>query len=192
MWSLSSLFISCQGKKGTGGSGNEAVADVSGNQVSSGGGDAGFSVTIDGVHVSGKGTGELQLVNAAFIYPKTDSRPETILFDLYSTKAGDDFYSLRFSFPDKEGTYQIEQGNKNCACYIILDFNLRSSDNFARYDGQAVTVDLQKISSTRITGTFSGTFSLSADTRSKPYKKQVTITDGKFDIPFSTGNLRPM
>jgi hypothetical protein len=41
-----------------------------------------------------------------------------------------------------------------------------------------------------VTGTFSGKFTLSSDTPNGT-KKEVTVTDGKFDIPFSTGNIKP-
>lgn len=40
-------------------------------------------------------------------------------------------------------------------------------------------------------GTFSGILKLSDDTRSKPYKDKIVISDVKFDIPFSTGNMMP-
>ncbi|HEY1870793.1 MAG TPA: hypothetical protein VGG71_07020 [Chitinophagaceae bacterium] len=182
--SIASVFFSCQGKKA--GATNEVVADISGNSDTSSAGDASFSATIDGVVVSGKGIDELQLSNTVFIYPKIDHKPETILFDLMSTKKGDDYYFFRCTFPNKEGIYNKSPGDKTCSCSIVLDFDLKSSDNFARYDGQTLIVNIQKITSSRLQGTFSGTFSLSADTRSKVYKNQVTIADGKFDIPFSS------
>jgi hypothetical protein len=142
--------------------------------------------------VSGNVIGDLQLTNTAFVYPASDESPQRLLFFLNSNKKGEDFYSFRFSMPDKEGTYNFtHETDEDCHCYIRLDNYLRSADNFSRYDEDSVTVIINKITSTRVSGTFSGNLKLSDDTRSKPYKPRVSITDGKFDIPFSTGNLRP-
>ncbi|HEY2721917.1 MAG TPA: hypothetical protein VGI82_09330 [Chitinophagaceae bacterium] len=188
---LASFLSGCSGnsaskdnKDASSGSGNELAATSPG--------DASFSVSIDGTPVAGSGTGELQLQNAAFIYPPKNNGPQTVLFDLLSAKKGDDFYSIRFSLPDKEGEYHATQGTYNQSyTSVTLDFNLRSSNNFSRYDEDSITVVANKITSSRISGTFSGVLRLSADTRSQAYKDKVTVSDGKFDIPFSTGNLRP-
>jgi hypothetical protein len=109
-----------------------------------------------------------------------------------SVKKDADFYALRFYTPDKEGAFAVENAKKEgYRCSVRLDFDLKSTDNFAIYSGDQVTVTIQQLSSSRISGTFSGDFKLSDLSRSKPYKAQVSVTDGKFDIPFSTGNLRP-
>ena len=117
-----SILISCHGKKGA--ASNETVADISGKSDASSAGDASFSASIDGVVVSGKDIDELQLNNTVFIYPKTDSRPETILFDLMSTKKGEDYYFFRCSFPNKEGVYNKSPGDKTCSCYKRLPYVL--------------------------------------------------------------------
>ena len=154
--------------------------------------DASFSATIDGTPVSGNEIDELQTQNTAFIYPPQNNKPQTVLFFLYSTKKGNDYYSFRFSLPDKEGVYHATRGTYNKSYTSVrLDFNLKSADNYARYNEDSMTLTIDKITSSRISGTFSGTLTLSDDTRSKPYKRQVTVTHGKFDIPFSTGNVRP-
>ena len=155
-------------------------------------GDASFSCNIDGVAVKGNETGELQLQNAAYIYPPKDGKEQTVLFILISNKVGDDFYSFRFSFPDKPGTYTKTKENKDaCNCNLMLDYYLKSSNNFSRYNEDAITVTITSITATRISGTFSGKFRLSADTRSQQYKPQIEVTDGKFDLPFSTSKMRP-
>lgn len=183
-------FLVCLGCGSTT-TGKEATPGSSAtSEVSSG--DASFSVSIDGTPVSGGTIDDLQLQNTAFIYPPQNNGPQTVLFYLFSTKKGDDFYSFRFSLPDKEGEYHpAYNGYSETHASVVLDFNLRSADNFARYNEDSVTVIVDKITSTRISGTFSGILRLSSDTRSKPYKEKVIVSDGKFDIPFSTGNLRP-
>ncbi len=55
----------------------------------------------------------MQLQNEAFIYPPQNNGPQTVLFDLLSTKKGEDFYSFRFSLPDKEGEYHASSDNYN-------------------------------------------------------------------------------
>ncbi len=175
------LFFACNGNAG-----NKATAPAATT------GDAGFSAMIDGQPVSGKGTDELQLNNTAFIYPAQGNNDKYILFNLLSTKNGQDFYGIRFYTPDKEGEFNVANAKKEgYRCSIRLDFNLRSADNFAIYSGDSVAVNISTITSSGISGTFSGEFKLSDLSRSKPYKMQIAVTDGKFDIPFSTGNLRP-
>ena len=189
---LSSLFFACKNKTGDSAANGDGASDSKGaaNVSSSGGGS--FSVVIDGETVSGKGTDELQLRNTAFIYPAQDNHDKYILFDLNSDKQGDDFYGFRIYTPDKEGAFTMAEGKKNgYRCSVRLDYNLRSKDNFAVYTGDSVTVTIDKISSTGISGSFSGSCGLSDLTRSKQYKMRIQVTDGKFEIPFSTGNIRP-
>ena len=131
---------------------------------------------------------ELQLVNTAFIYPQSDNS-RRLLFFLKSTKDGADTkpdYSFRFSIPDKEGifTKNIRDGQPYD---ITLDF---LTGDLSRYWSQAVTVNLTSITASRIQGTFSGKFVLSDDTP-RGNKKEVTVSDGKFDIPFSSSKVRP-
>jgi len=183
----SCLLLACSGNKPS-----PTSKDSGAEPGTTSPGDASFSVTIDGIPVSGSAIDEMQLTNTAFIYPAAENSPKRLLFFLNSDKKGDDFYSFRFSLPDKEGVYKFtHETDEDCHCYVRLDNNLRSADNFSRYDEDSVTVTIDKITSTRISGTFSGNLRLSDDTRSKPYKSNVVVTDGKFDIPFSTGNLRP-
>ena len=185
------LCVACSGNNSSS-AGKDSVADNVAASGTTSPGNASFSATIDGTTVSGKEIDEMQTQNTAFIYPPQNNKPQTVLFLLYSTKKGDDYYSFRFSLPDKEGVYHATKGTYNEShSSVRIDFNLKSADNYARYNEDSVTVTIDKITSSRISGTFSGVLTLSDDTRSKPYKSQVTVTDGKFDIPFSTGNLRP-
>jgi hypothetical protein len=187
----SSLFLSCQSNNG-----NSTPADAGASDKATAGaaasGKASFSATIDGQAVAGKGTNELQLTNTAFVYPAQGANDKYLLFDLLSDKKGDDFYGFRFYSPDKEGAFTVENAKKDgYRCSVRLDFNLKSVDNFAFYMGDSVTVVIRTVSSTGISGTFAGEFKLSDLSRSKPYKNKVSVTNGEFNIPFSTGNLRP-
>jgi hypothetical protein len=186
-----SLLLACKGKNGNSASNDSGVADK-GTPDAAASGNASFSATIDDQPVTGKGTDQLQLQNTAFIYPAQGNNDKYILFDLNSVRNGADFYGFRFYSPDKEGQFAVENAKKDgYRCSVRLDFNLRSVDNFAIYFGDSVTVTIATINSTGISGTFAGEFKLSDLSRSKPYKNRIIVTDGKFDIPFSTGNLRP-
>jgi hypothetical protein len=186
-----SLFFACKGSTGNSATTGEA-SDNKATAPATITGDASFSAIIDGQTVSGKGTDELQLKNTAFIYPAQGNNDKYILFNLLSDKNGQDFYGFRFYSPDKEGEFNVANAKKEgYRCSVRLDFNLRSTDNFAIYMGDSVAVNIRTITASGISGTFSGEFKLSDLSRSKPYKMQIIVTDGKFDIPFSTGNIRP-
>jgi hypothetical protein len=183
-----SIFSACKNNNGNATT-SDGTAPASGTSTA---GKGSFSATIDGQAYSGAGTDELQLKNSAFIYPAQGTNDKYILFDLLSDKKGEDFCGFRFYTPDKEGQWAVENAKKSgYRCSIRLDFNFRSTDNFAIYYGDSVNVTITSISSSEISVTFTGNFKLSDLSRSKPYKDQVKVTDGKFDIPFSTGNLRP-
>jgi hypothetical protein len=185
-----SLLPACKNNTGNSAANADGVPDKGTAGAASG--NAEWSASIDGQAVAGKGTDQLQLRNTAFIYPAQGNNDKYILFDLQSDKNGDDEYGFRFYSPDKEGQFTVENAKKSgYRCSVRLDFNLRSKDNFAIYSGDSVTLNINTITSTRISGTFAGELKLSDLSRSKPYKNQVIITDGKFDIPFSTGNIRP-
>ncbi|HEY5367630.1 MAG TPA: hypothetical protein VIJ75_01455 [Hanamia sp.] len=184
------LLLACSGNNSSS-TGKESVADNTASSGTTSPGDASFSATIDGTAISGNEIDEMQLTNTAFIYPATNENPQRLLFFLNSNKKGEDFYSFRFSLPDKEGTYTFTHYTaEDCHCDMRLDNNLRSADNFSSYhEDDSVTVVIDKITSTRISGTFAGR--LSDGSGSKSHKSNVVVTDGKFDIPFSTGKLRP-
>ncbi|MBS1730453.1 MAG: hypothetical protein JSS67_06710 [Bacteroidetes bacterium] len=145
-----------------------------------------FSATIDGEAISGGAIDELQLENTAFIYPTADNSGKRLLFFLHSDKKGDMAYSFRFSVPDKTGAF-TKKDRDNQPFDITLDF--LGGDN-SRYGAEDVTVNIISVNDKNITGTFSGKFLLGVDTPNGT-KKEVTVTDGKFDIPFSTGNIKP-
>ena len=152
----SCLLFACSGNSSSSKDNNPKPADAISSETSSPT-NASFSATIDGTPVSGDQIDDLQMQNTAFIYPPTDNNPQGVLFFLYTTKKGDDFSYLRFSVPDIEGEYHATNGTYDQThTSVILDFNLKSSNNFARYDEDSVTVIINKITSSRILGTFSG------------------------------------
>ena len=134
--------------------------------------DASFSCKIDGKDFSGKGTD--QYVNAASVHA-----PGIIYFTLSSHFTGDVGADMRaggfgFEVPDKGTT--VIRGEEN------PDYSIGYSlpnDPTHTYRCKAMTVTVNS-SGTRVTGTFSGTLIEPKTGRNVP------VTDGKFDLPYST------
>jgi hypothetical protein len=153
---------------------NAAVAspDASKTSSSSSSGDASFSCKIDGKDFSGKGTD--QILNAASVHA-----PGIIYFNLSPTYTGDLSSDLRqggfgFEVPD-HGTITIR--NVENSDYSIA-FN-PPNDPKNGYTCKEMVITINS-SATRVTGTFGGTF---IDPKTH---KDVAVTDGKFDIPYSS------
>jgi hypothetical protein len=188
---LSSFLVGgCVGNNSPNSAGISAAAGSGGSAFA---GDASFSATIDGVAVTGKGIDALQLQNAAYLEDNQKGDGKNVLFILFSTTDGNDTkanYSLRFLFPARTGTV-VKSGltDHACNCGLTLNTNINHG-NLAQFWADSITVTISSLTQSRISGTFSGKFVLSSDTP-RGDKKQAMITDGKFDIPFSTSKMRP-
>ncbi|MBS1921639.1 MAG: hypothetical protein JST17_15435 [Bacteroidetes bacterium] len=154
-------------------------------------GNASFSVNLDGALITGNVVDEMQLRNTAFLDPDN-----TVEFTLVSSKDGSDQnpeYSIKIMCPAKTGS-SIHVGNiefdKATMPAIYLD---HLKGDYMSYEVAGVgadnsvtdtaTVTIVSLSKTRITGTFSANISNEG--------KKAILTNGKFDIPFSTGTLHP-
>lgn len=132
----------------------------------------------------------MQQINSAYIVPDGDNNEKYLLFYLNDSKSDnmDANHSLRFYFPDKVGTYTIA---KDQDIKFSISVNIQPDhDHLARYNTDTLNVIIDSITSTRVSGTFSGTFTLSPDTP-RAEKKEVTVTEGKFDIPLATSKIIP-
>lgn len=177
------LFTSCNSNssKASGNTGNNESASSKSSSAQ-----GNFFATIDGEAISGGAIDDLQLQNTAFIYPTADNSGKRLLFFLYSDKKGNMAYSFRFSVPDKTGAFTKKDRDDQP---FDITLNFQGGDN-SRYSAEDVTVNIISVNDKNVTGTFSGKFLLGVDTPNGT-KKEVTVTDGKFDIPFSTGNIKP-
>ncbi|HEY2720550.1 MAG TPA: hypothetical protein VGI82_02425, partial [Chitinophagaceae bacterium] len=92
-------------------------------------------------------------------------------------------HSLRFSVPDKAGTSSF--GPEENGWGIEVDIKI-DKDHRATYFSDSFTINITSLSGTRVAGTFSGKFKLREGASDADYKKEIDVTDGKFDIPFST------
>ncbi|MEO8771984.1 MAG: hypothetical protein ABI402_17940 [Ferruginibacter sp.] len=188
------LLFSCSGNNNNAASDSGSSASASNaNAVKDGGS---FSALINGVKISGGATDEMQIPNEAFIYaagslPKF--KTETVFFTLVPDKTDENYYSLKFIFPDKAGTYNKTKNSSDCDCALVIDlFPGDHTGRLATYLEDSITTTINSISASRVTGTFSGKFSVRlSDGLGKNQQPILMVTNGKFDIPFSTGKVRP-
>ena len=147
-------------------------------------GKATFSALIDGQRVSGGAIDEMQQQNAAHTIPGSGTQPEYLLFYLFDTKEPNDphfGHSFRVYVPKQVGP----ASNAHLTLNVILD-----SDHAAIYNSSTPSIAITSLTATRVSGTFSAKMSLSPDTPNAP-KKEVTVTEGQFDIPMATSTIVP-
>ncbi len=173
--------IACTNKTNANGTGESASAQ---SQSEASLGTATFSAVIDGTPVSGGAIDGLQQNNVAHLVPKDDGSASTLRLWLFDTKTPDDQnfkHSLRIDVPAKVGTNE----KTHLSTHIIL-----SQDHSGSYYSDNASVTILTLNATHVTGTFSGKFRNSPDTPN--VKPEITVTDGKFDVPMATNKLYPM
>lgn len=172
----SSFLYGCSGNAPGAGKDSSSVtspkSDAASSNANPSTGDASFSCKIDGKGFSGKGTD--QIVNATSVHS-----PGVIYFSLSSNFTGDPGADMRaggigFEVPDK-GTTVIrgEEDPRYSVAYAL------PNDPTNTYRCKEMTVTINS-SGARVTGTFSGTLIEPKTSR------EVPVTDGKFDLPYST------
>lgn len=165
------IVASCSGSAEKSGSTNNS--GVNSPEASNATDDGGFSCKLDGKEFSGKGTD--QNINAAFHLTGDDKGQ--IFFRLSNMdNIGD---KLMFQVPGKVGstTFTVSP---------TYSYEGYTTADFSNYIDDPVTVTITSISSTRVSGTFSGKYTLQKGSGSNNSKQTIQVTDGKFDIPFST------
>ena len=175
---LTITIISCSGNGAPGGNeGNAAVTAASAGNVSSdvatANDDASFSCMLDGKDFSGKGAD--QNINVAFHL--TGDNKGQVFFRL--SDLNDPGQKLMFQVPAKEGS-------TNFSATPTYSYGGYITGDFATYIDDPVTVTINSISSSRVSGTFSGKYTFQKGSGNSNSKQTIEVTDGKFDIPFST------
>ena len=149
------------------------ASDNSGSGSSNG--DASFSCELDGKVFSESGTNGN--INAAF-RAKDNDKKEEIFFIL--ADVNDPSQKLNFIIPDKTGTTTIQNSPPHFSMEGLV------LKGFVTYTDGPVTVIVTSLTPSRVTGTFSGKYTLSDKGSDSNAKQTIEVTDGKFDIPFST------
>jgi hypothetical protein len=134
---------------------------------------ASFSAIVDGTKFSSNtGTDNL---NAAFVVNDNDGQKK-----LFFMLADPDnpVQKLNFDLPNKEGSTTIS---------ILPKYSFEGyvTSNWTVYVDDGLTVNITSLSATRVSGTFSGNYRLE-NVNTPNAKQTLQVTDGKFDIPFST------
>jgi hypothetical protein len=174
--------ISCSGNEQAK---NQQTASIENSTPAAATSGTGFSCIIDGKEVHGSAIDELQLQNTAFIYPD-EGKGKRLLFLLFSSdfslQAGAGC-TFKMRCPDQEGTY-VRAGLDDRQHKFSVDLAFTGGIRPDYLDDSVIFV-VSSITPTRLKGTFSGRLTDAS------LQHHVQITNGKFDIPFSTGNLKP-
>ncbi|MDP4258614.1 MAG: hypothetical protein Q8937_10320 [Bacteroidota bacterium] len=174
------LLTACSGNNSSGAIKNRDDGGLAG--TSSSGNEAHFSCIIDGQSVSGGAADPMQIFNIGSINDVDEG--QELLFFLNDAKSAEAIpnsaHALRFSIPCKTGS--VSFGHEENGWGIEVDIRA-DKDHQATYFSDSFTVNVTKISSTNATGTFSGKFTLREGAYSSGYKKEIEVTDGKFDVP---------
>ena len=145
-------------------------------------GKSSFSAVVDGTRVSGGAIDTLQQGNAAYVIP--GPKGDQLLFLLYDNSDADTTkftHCLRFNLTKQTGS----------AANAHLSVTIQG-DKLANYYTSEPDIVITSMTGNRLVGTFSASrMKRSPDTPNAP-KAEISITDGKFDIPFATSKLIPM
>lgn len=185
------LLFGCSGSNANGG--NKNVSSSVNESTTSSSGNAHFSCVVDGQPVSGgiidDGLQQASGYKSNVAYIVDVDQGKELLFYLSDPKStsSQGVHSLRFAVPDKTGSSSFGPDENGWGIEVDIIVN---KDHTARYNSDSFTIDITSLSATHVSGTFSGKFTLNGNINDAD-KKEIEVTDGKFDIPFSTGNMRP-
>lgn len=172
------LLYACSGNSST--TAGKASASSSGNSSANSRGDASFSYKIDGKAYPGKGTDNI--VNCVL------KKQNNIIHFILMTIDPAEKWPPQFSFAvaDK-GTTTIRQDDMDklssgSDVKYFANISFPPQDNSTpHYEfNPPLTVNITSVIASKVSGTFSGTL-IDPDT-----KKVVQLTDGVFDLPYST------
>jgi hypothetical protein len=127
---------------------------------------------LDGKEFSGTGTD--QNINAAFHL--TGENKSQIMIRL--SRLDNPEEKLMFQVAAKEGstTFNVTP------TYSYIGYITKG---YINYLDNPLTVTITSLTATRVSGTFSGTYTLSKGSGDSNAKQTIEVTDGKFNIPFS-------
>ena len=177
---LIASFTSCNSNRADARNNKSEPASLNANSPSSSG-DAVFSYNLDGTKISGGDVDALMVSNVAAV-TKSNGNPDMLSFflnDAYKGNTETVSHSLRFEIPDKTGNVALTADSDNGHVELFLATD--EEGKYIVYGNEAFTVTVTNVSSTRVSGTFSGQVKLAESTGTG--KSVLTITDGKFDIP---------
>ena len=173
-----SLLFACSGNCAAN-VGKETVSHYASEPASTG--DDVFFYNLDGTKISGGEADALMVSNVAAV-TKSNGNPDMLsifLNDAYKDNTETVSLSLRFETPDKTGNVAHTAARDNG--HVELFLATGEEGKYIVYGNEAFTVKVTNVSATRVSGTFSRQVKLAESTGTG--KSELTITDGKFDIP---------
>ncbi len=176
---LIASFASCNSNSANA-TNNKSEPAAQNASSSSSPGDAVFSYNLDGTKISGGEVDALMMSNVAAV-TKSDGNPDKLSFflnDAYKENTETVSHSMRFEIPDKTGSVTLIDGENKGHVELFL---ASGEDKYVVYGNEPFIVTVTNVSSTRVSGTFSGKVKIAPG--QSQGKDELTITDGKFDIP---------
>ncbi len=177
---LSLLLFACNGNKNNTNVGKELTADNTPATISSSSsGDARFSYSLDGAEISGGPTEDIAASFNNQAQVTQNDYGKSVAFFLNDASNDDAVtypHSIRFVVKAAMGTQQVSADEDHWSVQLFIS----SGGSYTIYGGEAFTVTITSISASRVSGTFSGKFKLATPGAGKG---ELTVTDGKFDIP---------
>lgn len=175
---LSLLLFACNGNKNNANVGKGLTADNIPATTSSSPGDAVFSYNLDGTKISGGDADAITVSNVAYVTQSDNgNKLSFFLNDAYKDNTETVSHSLRFAIPGKTGTTALTANEDNFNVQLFLASG--EEGKYVMYANEGFSITVTNISATHVSGTFSGKLKLFQGAG----KDEVTITDGKFDIP---------
>jgi hypothetical protein len=166
------LFVACSDNSAENANNDSAPDNTATSNTSASSGNASFSCMLDGKEFSGTGTD--QNINAAFHL--TGENKSQIMIRL--SRLDNPEEKLMFQVAAKEGstTFNVTP------TYSYIGYITKG---YINYLDNPLTVTITSLTATRVSGTFSGTYTLSKGSGDSNAKQTIEVTDGKFNIPFS-------
>lgn len=166
--------------------GNSAGVESQQEASPNGAGAEPFSYNLDGTKISGGKVDEEMRSNVAIISHSSDHDNKLSFFlnDAYKDNTEKYAHSLNFTIPDKTGTITIAADDNNFRVQLFLATAADSKYTYILYGNESFTVTITNISASSVSGTFSGKEKIAEGQGAA--KDELTITDGKFDIPVKT------
>ena len=167
---VSLLCFSCKAKNSNANTGKDSVESNTSTTTASSSGDASFSCKIDGKGFSGKGNADyLSAFKSGngivkFVLANMEPNQQGILEQLSFTVADHGTTTMHNSNSTDNGSYSA---------------NYSPRDYTDAFGFREVTVNVTSSDASGVKGTFSGTL---FDPQNK---KEISVTDGKFDLPWS-------
>ena len=178
------LLIACSGNNNNGTSSSSDTKSTQSPTLTSSAGNASWVCVIDGQPVSGGQISSYQgpegyQSNEAHIVDVDQGKELLIYLSDPQNTSFQGVHTLRLAVPDKAGISSFGPDENGWGIEVDIIIN---NEHTARYQSDSFTINVTSLSAARVSGTFSGKFTLNGNINDTD-KKEIEVTGGKFDIP---------